>query len=353
MSEEKVRVGLVGFGGIGNAHLGVWTAQPNAQVLAVCDIVPERAEAGAQRAKENYSKNEGDVPEVEIYTDMAEMLKKAPIDAVDICTWSGLHGEQGLMAVKAGKHALIEKPIDLDLAKVDRLIEATDRTKLKVSCIFQSRFGQEIRRANQLIKEGKLGKIISCSAYCKWWRAQSYYDSADWRGTWALDGGCLANQGIHYIDQLCWMGGPVAEVEYACIQTAMHKMEAEDFAIAVVRFENGARGIVEATTSAYPGFDTSTEIFGTRGSAAFDGSRVVSFKVEGEEIDLTTKEEKAGSGKTDPLAIGLGGHAAQVAEFVSCILYDQQPAVNVREARIAIDALCKIYTKAGAPKAGT
>ena len=354
MSKDKVRIGLLGVGGIGYAHLGMWTSLPSAEVVAVCDIVPERADNGAKKGTENYAQKEvGYKGEIEAYYDLAEMLKKADIDAVDVCTWSGLHAEHGLMALQAGKHTLIEKPIDLDLVKIDRLIAEADRTKLKVGCIFQSRFGAEIRRAHDLIKAGKIGKIISCSVYCKWWRGQDYYDSASWRGTWALDGGCLANQGVHSIDQLCWMAGPVAEVEYSHIETAMHKMEAEDFAIAVVRFENGARGVVEGTTSAFPGFSTKVEIFGDKGSASFDGSRVLSFQVVGEEIDLTTKEEKAGDGRADPLAIGLGGHAAQLSEFANCVLYDEQPYVNAREARIAVDCLNKIYKKAGVAKIGT
>ena len=338
MAQDIVRVGLVGCGGMGMGHLGMLMKQPNVKVIAVCDIRPERAE----RAKAASG--------AEAYTDMAEMLAKADIDAVDIVTYSGLHAEQSLMAINAGKHVLCEKPFDLNLAKIDRAIAAADEKGVVLACVFQNRYGTEIQRANRLIKEGKLGKIISCSTYAKWWRGQDYYNSdPTWRGTWALDGGCLANQGIHSIDQLCWMGGPVAEVEYAHIATVAHKMEAEDFAIAVVRFENGARGVVEGATSAYPGFSSRTEIFGEKGSGQFDGNRVVSFSVQGEEIDLTTKEEKQGDGKSDPMAIGLGGHEAQVVEFINCILHGTKPGVEGREARVAVDALLKIYAKAGAP----
>lgn len=341
MANDKVRIGLVGCGGIGRMHLKVWSKLDNAEIAAVCDIVPERAE----KAKAEYGG--------EAYTDLAEMLAKAPIDAVDICTWSGLHAEQGLMAIEAGKHAIIEKPIDIDMEKIDRLIAAAEQKDLRLACIFQYRFSPEIRRANELIRAGEIGKIISCSAYVKWWRGQEYYDADDWRGTWKYDGGCLSNQSIHCIDQMCWMAGPAAEVEYAHIETAMHKMEAEDFGIAVVRFENGARGVIEGTTCAFPGYATRVEIFGDKGSGMFDGNRVVNFKIKDEDIDLSAAVEKEGDGKSDPMAIGLGGHEAQMAEFANCVLYGGKPTVDGREARIAVDCLLKVYAKAGAPKLGT
>ncbi len=341
MSERKVRIGLVGCGVIGNMHLEIWAKQENVSIVAVCDIVPEKA----QKAAEQYG--------AKAYTEMADMLAVEDLDAVDICTWSGIHAEQGIMAIEAGLHTLVEKPIDLDLDRIDKLIDLADQKNKLLACIFQYRFSPEIRRANELIKDGKLGKIISCSTYVKWWRSQAYYDADAWRGTWRYDGGVLSNQAIHSIDQLCWMAGPIAEVEFARVETAMHKMEAEDFATAVVRFESGATGVIEATTCAYPGFGQRTEIFGDKGSASFDSNKVVSFNINGEEIDLSSaKDDSEGDGRSDPKAIGLAGHEAQMVEFVNCILNGGKPTVDGREARIAVDALTKIYKKAGAPKLG-
>lgn len=336
MISGDIRIGLVGCGGIGNHHLKVWRDHvPGAKVVAVCDVIKERAET----AGKEYG--------ALVFTDMAEMLEKAELDAVDICTPSGLHAEQSIMAAEAGKHVIVEKPIDIDLAKVDKAIETADRKGVKLACIFQSRFSAEIQKAHDLIQQGELGRIISCSCYVKWWRAQSYYDADAWRGTWALDGGVLANQGIHSIDQMCWMAGPVAEVEYAYMETIDRNIEAETFAIAVVRFENGARGVVEGTTNCYPGMDTRTEIFGTKGSAKFEGSKVTHFKVEGKEIDLATAPAAETDGRADPLAIGMGGHAAQLLDFVQAIRYDRAPLCDGRAARVAVDCLTKIYRKAG------
>lgn len=334
MSDE-VRIGFVGCGGIGHHHLKLWESTPGAKVVAVCDIIPERA----QGAAETYG--------AEPFSDMAEMLKKAEFDAVDICTPSGLHAQQGIMAVEAGKHVLVEKPIDIDLEKIDRLIDLADRKRRKLACIFQYRFSPQIQKAHQMIQEGRLGRIISCSTYVKWWRDQGYYNSADWRGTWALDGGVLGNQGVHSLDQMCWLAGPVTEAEYAHIETIERKIEAESFAVAVVRFENGARGVVEGTTNCYPGMATRTQIFGTKGSAEFDGGSVVQFKVEGEEIDLETAEGQKSDGRSDPMAIGFEGHAAQMLDFVQAIRDDTDVLCDGRSARLAVDCLTKIYRKAG------
>ncbi|MCC6485387.1 MAG: Gfo/Idh/MocA family oxidoreductase [Armatimonadetes bacterium] len=340
MADSDVRIGFVGCGGIGNEHLKIWQRTPGAKVVAVCDVVPERA----AKAAELYS--------AEAFTDLTEMLKKADIEAVDICTPSGLHAEQSTEALEAGKHALTEKPIDINLDRIDKLIATADRTGLKLACIFQYRFSPEIQRAHQLIQGGRLGRLISGSTYIKWFRAQSYYSADDWRGTYRLDGGVLGNQGIHSLDQLCWMAGPVAEVDYAYIETIERDIEAETFAIAVCRFESGARGVVEGTTNCFPGFGTRTEIFGTKGSASFDGNTVTSFRIEGEEIDLTTKQDKDGDASSDPLALGLGGHAAQMLDFVQAIRQDRDVLCSGRDARVAVDCLNKIYQKAGAPPLG-
>ena len=309
--------------------------------MAVCDIIEERAKAASEECGG------------EVFTDMAEMLAKAEIDAVDICTFSGLHAEQAMMAIQAGKHVMVEKPIDIDIKKVDKLLEVADKSGLILGCIFNNRAAAEIRKANELIQQGKLGKLISGSTYIKWWRAQSYYDSAEWRGTWTLDGGVFSNQGIHAIDQLVWMCGPVKEVNFCHIETAMHKMEAEDVGIALLTFESGAHGVIEATTSCYPGMSMKTEIYGTKGSATFEGSSVVEFKSRDGEIDLASQDAAKSDGRSDPLAIGMEGHSAQLLDFVNCIRDGSQPLVTGREARVAVDALTKLYAKAGAPKLGT
>ena len=332
---EDIRIGFVGCGGIGNHHMRSWQSVPGAKVVAVCDIIPERADTFAQTHG------------AKAYHDFAEMLKAGDFDAVDICTPSGLHATQGIMAAEAGKHVLSEKPIDVDLEKVDRLIEITDRKGLKLACIFQYRTGAQVQKVHQLIEEGAFGRIISGSCYVKWWRDQNYYSADDWRGTWALDGGVLSNQAIHSIDQMCWMTGPVAEVEYAHMETIERRIEAETFAIAVVRFENGARGVVEGTTNCVGGMGSKCQVFGTKGTAEFEGAKVTKFKVEGRDIDIAAETERKPDGSTDPMAISLDGHGIQMFDFVTAIREDKPVLCDGRSARVAVDCLTKIYRKGG------
>lgn len=334
---DVLRIGVIGCGAMGRGHLDVWANTPGAVVAAVCDGSGERAEETAA------AKTRG----ARAFCDLDAMLDSGLVDAVDICTPSGLHADQGLAAAARGLHVLVEKPLDLDIAKADRLIAECDRRGLTLACIFQRRTYAGARQVAQWAREGAFGDILSCSAYVKWHRPQSYYDSAAWRGTWALDGGVLANQGIHAIDHLCWLAGPVAEVEYAHARTACHEMQAEDYAIAVLRFESGARGVVEATTCCAPDLCSRVELFGTRGSAAFEDATVVKLGVDGEDrlASLEQENERIGGGSV-PMAISMKGHAVLLADFVAAVRDRRPPMIPGCQARMSVDALCKIYARA-------
>lgn len=333
--KEALRVGLVGCGGMGNEHLKIMARLPEAQIVGVCDHRPERAR--------RMSASHG----LPCWTDYAAFLEEARPQAVHICSPTGLHAAQGIAAAERGIHVLCEKPLDIDLAKVDRLIAACDTQQVQLGCIFQKRASHAAQQVQQIIAEGRMGRILSCSVSVKWWRSQAYYDKDDWRGTWAMDGGAFANQGIHSLDMMVWMAGPVAEVEYAHLETAMHRMEAEDFGLAVVRFASGARGTIEMTTCCLPDLATRLEIYGTQGSASFDDARVARFGLNG--TDLTHTLEDRGNltgGGSDPWAIDLKGHEAQIRDFYAAIAEGRAPQVDGREARASIDLLDKIYRKA-------
>jgi predicted dehydrogenase len=332
---DVLRIGLIGCGAMGQGHLDVWEQTPGARVTAVCDPDEARVRETAQRR--------GADP----FTDLEAMLDSGRVDAVDICTPSGLHADQGLLAARRGVHVLCEKPLDLNIEKADRLIAECEARGLTLACIFQRRTYPGAQRVAQAAHSGEMGRILSCSAYIKWWRAQSYYGSGGWRGTWALDGGVLANQAIHAIDHLCWLAGPVAEVEYARLETAAHEIEAEDFAIAVVRFESGARGVIEATTCCFSPLCTRVEIFSARGAAAFDDANVIQFAVNGEDRLAECREESGAlGGRSEPMAISMRGHAVLLADFVEAVHEGRKPLVSGREARMSVDALNKIYRKA-------
>ena len=332
---DTVRIGVVGAGAMGQGHLKVWQGIPGATIAAVCDPIVDRARDVAQQF--------GAKP----FADLAEMLESGEVDAVDIATPSGLHADQAQTAAERGIHAIVEKPLDLNIDKVDRLIATCDRTGAILGCVFQRRTYPGAQKVAESVHRGDFGKLLSISAYVKWWRAQSYYNSAAWRGTWTLDGGVLANQAIHAIDHICWLAGPVAEVEYAHLETASHQMGAEDFAVAVLRFENGTRGVIEATTCCTPDLCSRIELFGTRGSAAFDDATVVKFGIDGEDRMSTVEQpdERIG-GRSDPMAISLRGHDILLTDFAAAVRERREPMIPAREARMSVDALNKIYQKA-------
>jgi UDP-N-acetyl-2-amino-2-deoxyglucuronate dehydrogenase len=332
---DALRIGVVGLGAMGQAHVDVWQKVAGGQVRAVCDASRERADSTATRI------------DATAFYDVATMAASGLIDAVDIATPSGLHADQGIAAAEHGLHVLVEKPLDLVIEKADRLIELCESKGLTLACIFQRRSYGGAQAVANAIHEGRMGRLLSCSAYVKWWRGQEYYDSAGWRGTRALDGGVLANQAIHAIDQLCWFAGPVAEVDYACLETACHQMESEDFAIAVLRFESGARGVIEATTCCSPDICSRVEVFGTRGAASFDDAIVTRFALDGEDpMPALPKEEGKLGGGSVPMAISLQGHEAQFRDFVEAVRTRRKPMVSGRDARMSVDALSKIYEKA-------
>ena len=330
---DTVRIGIIGCGAIGQAHLKVWSSTEGAAIAAVCDTAASRAEETAA----TY----GCAP----FSDLGAMLGSGLIDAVDICTPSGLHAQQGTAAAEAGLHVLCEKPLDINYDRALRLVELCERRGLVLSCVLQRRTFLGPQAVADACRDGRLGRLLSCSGYVKWWRDQAYYGSSGWRGTWALDGGVLANQALHVLDHLVWIAGRVTSVDFATAETRTHEMEAEDFLIAAVRYESGARGVIEATTCCNPPLCSRIEVFGDQGSAAFDDADIVQFGYGGK--DHTEAYRGAGSslgGRSEAMAISLQGHANIAAVFVDAI---RQPQVTGRDALASVAALRDIYRAAG------
>lgn len=332
----QVRVGVVGCGAIGQAHIGVWSAIPHGRVAAVCDAVAERANETAAGIGATA------------FTSLDEMAASGLVDAFDICTPSGLHAAQGLVAASHGLHVLCEKPLDIDLGAATELVEQCEARGLALSCVLQRRTYAGARAVASAVHSGRLGALRSCCAYVKWWRDQAYYDSGGWRGTIKMDGGVLANQAVHALDHLCWLAGRITDVEYAYAGTLDHQMEAEDFLMAVVRFGSGARGVIEATTCCNPPLCSRIEVFGSRGSAAFDDADVVQFGYDGEDLtDAVREPEPHLGGRAEAMAISMKGHTAVLSDFASAILENRAPAISGRDALVAVEALSMVYAAAG------
>jgi UDP-N-acetyl-2-amino-2-deoxyglucuronate dehydrogenase len=258
---------LVGAGVIGKQH-GLVMSQLSSRLrlAAVVDVVPERAA--------DLAASRGGRP----YTSLADALAAEEIDVVAVCTPTGRHGAVAIEALGAGKHVIIEKPAETTVARTDDIIAARDKAGTLVTVISQHRFDPSTERTLAAVAAGELGRVTSGIASIDWWRGQSYYDSGDWRGTWELDGGgALMNQGVHTVDLLVVALGTPVEV-FAYAGTLAHeRIEVEDVAAGVVRFESGALGVLHATTSAYPGLSARLQVHGDRGSAVIDNDQLAFF----------------------------------------------------------------------------
>lgn len=251
---------LIGCGRIAKNHLGPLTELPRAKLAAVCDLVPDRAKAIGQKAN------------VPIYTNYHEMLRKEEIDVVNILTPSGMHVPHAIDIIRRyRKHVVIEKPMALAWDDLRKLEETAKEKGVKVFPIYQNRYNKAVIKIHNDLRAGILGKPVLGTVRLRWCRPQSYYDRDAWRGTWAMDGGALTNQGIHYIDLLQYLMGDVESV-FAQTATQLVKVEVEDTAAGVLTFKNGALGIIEVTTAARPDdMEASLSILAEKGTAVLTG----------------------------------------------------------------------------------
>ena len=346
---EKLRFGIVGGGVIGPTHAEAIEIVPDAQLVAVSDVVAEKA----QELADKYG--------VKAYPSLGEMLAHEPIDVVTICTPSGLHGELACQAMRAGKHVMVEKPMEISSAAIDEMLRVQEDMGVKLAVISQHRFDPASMQVHELVEEHAFGRLVIGNAIIPWWRSQAYYDSGAWRGTWALDGGgVLMNQSIHSIDLLQWLMGRVKSV-YAYTDTLAHRLETEDVAVAVLRFVNGALGTIAATTGAYPGVTTRIEIFGDRGSAIIENDALSYLHLAGddsEEVGAYGANTKSRAGNlpenTDvtastvqnPGGLSPRAHALQIADMIRAIRENGTPLVNGYAARHAVEIILGIYESA-------
>ncbi len=348
MAEQKsspLRFGIIGCGVIGPTHAEALGSLPDAELVAVADIVPEKAQKLAQK----YS--------VKAYTDFQEMLTQERLDVVDVCTPSGMHGEHACQVMRAGSHVIVEKPMEITHERIAEILQVQQETGRKLAVISQHRFDEASKQVHELVEQQKLGRLVLGNAAIPWWRSQQYYDSGAWRGTWALDGGgILMNQSIHSIDVLQWLMGPVKSV-IAYTDTLAHDMETEDVGVAVLRFANGALGTISATTGAYPGVTTRIEICGNRGSAVIENDRLSFLHCAGDEKEeigsyggdpnkFKLPAEKKVATANDPAALNASTHAQQIADMIRAIREDSTPLVDGNAGRHPVEIILGIYKSA-------
>ncbi len=333
--------GIVGCGMIADFHVRAVGDVDGAEVAACFDCIPE----SAQRLAEKYG--------IKAYTELDAMLADPDVDVVTIATPSGAHLDPAVAAAKAGKHVIVEKPLEITLGKCDEIIRACEEAGTVLSTIFPSRFHAPSLKIKDAIESGRFGRLTVGDAIVKWYRSQEYYDSGAWRGTWELDGGgALMNQAIHSVDLLTWLMGPVKEIRAQTALLAHERIAVEDTAVATLQFENGALGIIEATTSVYPGYLKRIEIHGSAGSAVMEEEDIIKWDfAEEQPADAEIKETMAnqvsgGGGASDPSAIGHHGHAHQFADVVEAIQGGRKPLIDGYEGRRSVEIILAIYKAA-------
>jgi predicted dehydrogenase len=316
---------------------------PGARVVALADQIP----AAADKLSKSLSLN------CDTYTDLNPMLDRKDVDIVIVATPSGAHMEPAVAAAAAGKHVVVEKPLEVTVERCDRILTACDKHGVKLCTIFPSRFADSNRTLKAAVDAGRFGRLTLGETTCKWWRTQEYYDKGGWRGTWKLDGGgALMNQAIHNVDLLLWMMGPATHVTAFTATLAHERIEVEDTAVACLRFANGALGVIQAATSIHPGYPKTIAIHGDRGSVVIEQEDVLrwDFNPETPE-DKATKArfaQKVGAagGSNDPAAISYEGHRRQLSDFVDAIETKGTPLVDGREGRKAVELIRAIYESA-------
>jgi predicted dehydrogenase len=327
---ENVRFGIIGCGVIAAVHITALAEIAHAEFYGVFDHSPERREAFAAK----YG--------VRAYASYAAMLADPAIDAVIICTPSGLHADQAVQALREGKHVVLEKPMALSIADCEKLCREAELSRCVLTVISQHRFREDVQTVKRLIDEGAFGKLVMCDLYMKYWRDPSYYASGAWRGTWQMDGGgALMNQGIHGVDLMRYMVGD-AKLLRGRAKTLVHDIEVEDTAAALLEFDCGALGVIEASTSAYPGFSRRIEIHGSKGYATLVDSTLERLCVRGEVLVEQTVATDVGTA-SNPSLLGHEGHLLQLKNFVGTIFGEEELLITARDGCEAVRLIEEIY----------
>jgi len=326
-----IKIGLIGCGRISKNHFEAIKEQPDAECIACCDIIPERAKEAAAKYNIPFWT-----------TNYEEMLKMDEIDLISICTPSGLHPQHGIMAAEYGKHVLTEKPMGVRLKEADELIRKCEEKGVKLFVVLQNRLNPSIKLLRRAYEEGRFGRIYLITSNVFWTRPQEYYDQAPWRGTWQYDGGAFMNQASHYVDMVQWFGGEIAEVK-SITATLARKIEAEDTGAAIIRFKNGALGSINVTMLTYPqNLEGSITIMGEKGTVRIGGVAMNRIEVWqfADERDYDAEVEKA---NTNPTSVYGFGHSGYYRNVIDSLNGKAIPLCDGREGRKSLYLLEEIY----------
>ena len=332
MSVKIINFGIVGCGAIADFHAQAIESLENARLIGACDKNIKNTEA--------FTNKYG----IKCYESFEQMLSDNDIDAVCICTPSCFHNENAIASLKAGKHVAVEKPMAFTKKQAEEIANAVQSSKKVLTSIAQLRFSDDFIKAKELIEKGKLGRLLLCDLYMKYWRDECYYASSDWKGTLKFDGGgVLMNQGIHGVDALLYLVGD-AKVICAKNKTVYHDIEVEDLSIAMLEFDCGAMGVIEGTTCIKPGFERKIEIMGTTGALIIKEDKIEKLVIDGNTLIDNTDAEVAGTA-SDPTAMSFELHRRQLENFINAINQGMPLVIDVYEGARPVSLIEEIYNK--------
>ena len=339
MTKRKIGYAVLGLG-IGMAHADAAYASKNADLVAVCDIDEERL----LKAKMKYGG-------ITLYTDLNDLLTDPRIDIISVCLPSAMHSDFAVRAMEAGKHVLVEKPLDITPERAQRIEDARIRTGMTCGVVHQNRFNVNMYPIREMLDSGRLGKLIMGTFAVKWYREQHYYNNG-WHGTWDMDGGgSLMNQSIHTVDLMQWLMGDVESVS-SHMGLFDHNIETEDATVSVVKFKSGAMATFVSTTCAYPGLSTEICLYGTGGSIEADADCLKTWKLkdsEDEDIEEDRMLSRYGRGHLFAIPEDANrrfGHDHVVEDMICAVIDGRDPEVMPAEAIKAVKIVCAIYESA-------
>ncbi len=331
--QPRFRVALVGCGRISRNHFDAIARIDGLALVSVCDSVASRAEAAGQAHG------------VPWFTSLEEMLAAVPSDVVVIATPSGLHPQHGMLAARAGRHVITEKPMAITLHAADQLVQACDDAGVRLFVVKQNRLNPPIQLLRRAIDKGRFGRLFMANCTVRWTRPQEYYDQAPWRGTWEFDGGAFMNQASHYVDLVQWLVGPVESV-MAKTATLARRIEAEDTGAAILKFRSGALGVLEVTMLTYPkNLEGSITLLGERGTVRIGGTAVN--KVEHWEFaDYDDDDKLVDVAATNPPTVYGFGHEGYYRNVLAVLRGEAQPDTDGRSGRKSLELILGIYESA-------
>jgi UDP-N-acetyl-2-amino-2-deoxyglucuronate dehydrogenase len=325
-----MRIGIIGTGAIANLHARAyknigWT-------LRVC--TDTHAPTGTAFAAAHQT---------EFVDHYEDVCRHPEVDIVDVCTFPDFRLQPLRLCASAGKHIQVQKPMAIELETAREMIEVARKSGIVLAVVSQHRFDECSRFLASAIPAGRLGKLLQCDAYVKWWRSNEYY-SRPIKGSWTTEGGgALINQAIHQVDLLRWLAGPVSEI-YATWQiAAAHRIESEDIVNAMIRYANGATGVIQASTAFWPGYTERVELHGTKGTAVISGDKLTTWDVQDDEGPPAPVQNQVKSGSSDPMAISLEPFERQFTDFGDAIASGREPLVSGEQGYRALEIVQGIY----------